>query len=179
MPTTATSSRLVTAQCGIRVVASTNAVNSRAGTRSNRRCAKRSRAAGRSSPGLEASTWRGRRRAQLTDSPREHRIGQQADRERREDVRERRLLRARHRLADHDVPRDRAHEHRREVQDERDADPAPGDGLEGVADEAPVGAAPPQQQPQGGDPRQDESRTREVTPRDRHAATGTRPSAFS
>ena len=81
----------------------------------------------------------------LADPPREHRVGKQADRERREDVRERRLLRARHRLADHDVPRDRAHKHRREVQDERNADPAPGDGLEGVADEAPVGAAPPQQ----------------------------------
>src|SRR5215204_3076419 len=101
--------------------------------------------------------------SELGDPPREHRVGQEADRERREHAGERRLLRAGQRLPDHDVPRDGADEHRREIQDEGEAHPAPGDGFEGVADEAPVGAAPPEQQEQRSDPRQDESRTREVT----------------
>ena len=72
----------------------------------------------------------------------EHRVPEQPDAERREDLPERRARR-RHRLMDRQVPCPRARDHREQVEQDPDDHPAPADEVEGVVDRVPVRPAPP------------------------------------
>ena len=81
---------------------------------------------------------------ELADPARKHRIGEQADREGREHEREARVRRW-HRLRDHRPPGVRPHEHRDEVETDREDDPFPAHGVERVPDRPPVRPAPPEE----------------------------------
>ena len=116
---------------------------------------------------------------ELAHPPREHGVRQQADRERGDDGREGLLLRARQGLPDDDVPRHGADEDGEEVQEQGGADPPPGNGLEGIDDEAPLRAAPPEQEGEDAKAREEQRESDEPAARESHAATGSRPSARS
>jgi hypothetical protein len=99
---------------------------------------------------------------ELADPSREHRVREQPHRERRENCRVARVRRW-DRLLDDRVPRERANEHRDEVERDRDDDPFPFDRVEGVPDRAPVGPAPPEERSnadRGRDDRHDPHRSR-------------------
>jgi hypothetical protein len=81
---------------------------------------------------------------ELADPSRQHRVREQAHRERREDELEARMRR-RDRLLDHRVPGERAYEDGEQVEPDRNHDPVPLHRVEGVPDGAPIGPAPPDQ----------------------------------
>jgi hypothetical protein len=78
---------------------------------------------------------------ELADPPGQHGIREQPDGERREDERKARVRRG-HRLHDHRAPRERAHEHRKQVEADRDRDPVPLDRSERSGDAVPRRPAP-------------------------------------
>ena len=81
---------------------------------------------------------------QLADPPGQDGVREEADPEGGEHVAEARMWPI-ERLADRQLPRERAQQDRDEVEHEGGHDPAPRDEVEGVVDAVPVGAAPPQQ----------------------------------
>ena len=92
----------------------------------------------------------------LSDAARQHRVPEQADRERREHEREPWMWRG-DGLLDRRVPSERAREHREQVQADGRCDPFPGDGGECVVDETPIRPAPDDQRDRGREDWQDEA----------------------
>ena len=118
---------------------------------------------------------------ELPDPSRENGVREQPDRECREDLVEagqRRL----ERLVDRQLPGERTQKHGDEVQPESERDPGPVDEVEGVIDDVPVGAAPPEQCRDDREQRDAEQRAKPEAPRQvLHAATvsGATPRAES
>ena len=106
---------------------------------------------------------------QLADASGQCRIPEQADAEGGEGSPEAWQRRV-ERLAEHELPCQRAYDDRAEVQHHGNHDPAPLDEVEGVVDGAPIGAPPPDQQPGEGEERQHERHPKPGTARNSRAS---------
>ena len=91
-------------------------------------------------------------------------ISEESDAERPEDLRVARV-RFRERLVHRELPRDRSGHDREEVDEDRDDDPAPGDGVEGIPDRSPVRSTPPDRGHRGNEHRERHAATQPRAPR--------------
>ncbi len=107
---------------------------------------------------------------ELADPAGQRRVAEEPHRERREHVVERRVWRLEC-LVDRQAPGERPHQHRDEVQAEREDDPCPVDEVEGVVDDVPVRTAPPEQRSHRREQEQRDQDLDEPVVPDAHAAT--------